>query len=406
MLTTLLRPLAVSLSLLALPAAASGPRIASVSDGSGGGGVLAAGGAALVDQPDDGTGHGLASQSFIDLPDYSTYFFDDFVVPTARTWDIASFHADGAYESGAVVPDSYAFEIHADAGGVPACASALFAITVFPGDPGLVDSLGVFDYCPGGTLVTLGPGRYWLSVSVAMDYEFRGQWFWSSHSIPHASGGSAVADNPGGAFGIPPCAPIAAFDYDVAFALGGLDRPTDEKACRAGNVNAGAGAVANVLAVGGSSGDAICREVVVTAGVPVTVSIALPPAGGSGNFVLWTLDGEPSAATVTPIRYRPQSGSVHELGLGCLCLPANNGVTPGSCACPITFPTGRVSRAVGAGVADLYCLEPRSPLPKAPTSFQQTFPTGTFTLGGLVADPGSASTKPISIANWIVIRSN
>ena len=33
------------------------------------------------------------------------------------------------------------------------------------------------------------------------------------------------------------------------------------------------------------------------------------------------------------------------------------------------------------------------------------FPHGTFTLGGLVADPASAAAKPVSIMNWVIVTS-
>jgi hypothetical protein len=372
--------------------------------GGGGGAELAAG--ALVTQSSDATENGLTSQTFTDLPAFSTYLGDDFEVPSGRVWDIRSFHADGAYDSGIIVPDSYTFEILADVAGEPSCGSPVYSVTVNPGDTGVADADGVIDYCPGGVLTSLTAGRYWVSVSVTMDYEFRGQWFWSSHAIPHANGSAAVADNPGGGFGLPPCAPPPGFDYDLAFVLGGDETTLDEKACRAGNVNSGVGAIVNVLTVNGSIGDPSCREVVVAAGVPVTIALASAPAGGNGHYVLWTRDGEPSGATLTPIRYKPQSGVIHELGMGCLCLPANNSVVAESCACSVTFPIGRASQSFGAGTAATYCVNVRPGFPKAPTSFQQTFPAGTFTLGGLIVDSGSASTKPISIMNWIIVRSN
>lgn len=370
----------------------------------GGSAALSAG--ALASQASDGSGNGLTSETFTDMSSFSTYLHDDFVVPVGRTWDVRSFHAEGAYDSGIVVPDSYTFEILPDVSGEPACGSPVYTVTVNPGDTGLSDALGILDYCPGGVLTSLSPGRYWVSVSVTMDFATRGQWFWLSHDVPHSVGFAAVADNPGGGFGIPACSPPPGFDYDLAFEIGGDDTTPDEKACRAGNVNAGVGPIANVLTLNGSTGDPACREVIVTAGVPVTIAISAAPAGGNGHYVLWTKDGEPSGATVTPLRYKPQSGIIHELGMGCMCLPGNNSVVPGSCPCSITFPTGRASRNFGPGTAATFCVNASPGFPRVPTSFQQTFPAGTFTLGGLIVDLGSANTKPISIMNWIIVRSN
>src|SRR5262249_53055533 len=56
--------------------------------------------------------------------------------------------------------------------------------------------------------------------------------------------------------------------------------------CRAGNVNTGVGAAADVLTVRGSAGDPVYRIVEVGAGSPVTIAIAKPPAGGNGQYAL------------------------------------------------------------------------------------------------------------------------
>jgi len=388
-------------------AATSRPRftLGRAPDGPGGGFATLAS-AALANQTPNPLGDGLASQSFPDAPDFSGAMHDDFEVPAGDTWDIESFHVDGAYDVGVVVPDSYALEIFPDDSGAPACGSPIYSVILTPGAAGLADALGVFDYCPGGVLTTLTPGRYWIAVSVTMDFATRGQWFWATHATPHVVGLAGVFDNPGGGFGFPPCAPPPGEDHDLAFEIGGVAVPADLKACRAGNVNTGVGAAADVLTVDGSSGDPECREVGVTAGVPVTIAIVAPPAGGSGHYALWISDGEPSAETLTMILYEPQSGVIHDLGLGCVCLPANNTVVPGACPCPVSFPQGRTSRRLGAQTATNVCLNRRPGFPRYPTSFQQTFPAGTFTLGGLILDAGSQNTKPISLMNWVIVRSN
>jgi hypothetical protein len=177
----------------------------------------------------------------------------------------------------------------------------------------------------------------------------------------------------------------------------------EEVSCRAGNVNAAFGPPADVLFVDGSSGDPTFRIVNVTAGVPVTVSIATPPSGGNGHYALWTMDGEPDASTPTDIQLKSSSGRTIELGRGCMCLPINNTVTPGVCPCPLAFPTGRTSRALSAAKAAAVCVNRMPGFPKYPTSFTQTFPAGTYTFGGVIVDSGSASTKPISLMNWIVV---
>jgi hypothetical protein len=192
-----------------------------------------------------------------------------------------------------------------------------------------------------------------------------------------------------------------------AFELG----PECAKDVLAGNVNTGAGRpVANVLTVNGGGGDPACRRVIVASGVPAMIAIARPPAAdptGKGHHAVWIYDDVPTNTTVTPLRYRPNSGVIHELGMGCRCLPVNNSVVPqsDSCDCPITFARGFTSRALSAGSAARFCLNVQPRIPRYPTAFPVTFPVGTFTIGGLIVDSNSASTTPISIMNWVIVDS-
>jgi hypothetical protein len=363
--------------------------------------------ACLVVQAPDGTGNGLVSDTFTDFPTYTAFTFDDFTVPSGFAWDVSGFHADGMYDSGIVIPDSYTFEIYPDSAGHPACGTPVYTVTVAPGAPGLTDSVGVLDYSPGGTLTTILAGKYWASVSVTLDYDTRGQWFWASSSNPHTRGLAANFDNPGGAFAQPPCSKPTAFDFDMAFCVSGTQVPVgDETTCRVGNVNTGVGAPADVLLVNGSAGSPTFRVVNVIAGVAATVALIAPPAGGAGHYVLWTLDGAPTAGTLTEIRYKPGSGVVYDLGLGCKCLPINNTVVPASCPCPLTFPTGRTSRGLSAAKATPVCVNSKPGFPRYPTSFTQTFPAGTFTIGGVITDSGSPNLKPLSIMNWVIVVSS
>jgi len=357
----------------------------------------------LVTQGPDGTGFAQASQNFTDVFDFSCTSYDDFTVPAGKTWDVHGFHADGFYTLGIVIPDSYTFEIYPDVGGAPGCGVPTYSTTVLPGAVGLADAGGRIDYCPGGTLVTLAAGPHWIAVTVTMDLAGRGQWFWNSHAVPHANGASASFDNPGGGFAVPPCSPIA--DCDLAFCVYGTEMDVVDCTCRAGNVNAAPGPIADVLRVNGLVGDPVCREMTVMGGVPNTVSISTPPAGGNGHYAFWFYDGVPGPADAMMLQYKPSSGVIHNLGIGCRCLPVNNSVTPGSCPCPITFPRGRTSRGLGPATAARFCLNASPGFPRYPTSFSLTFPSGfSFTLGGLVVDFGSANTKPISISNWIIVH--
>jgi len=170
----------------------------------------------------------------------------------------------------------------------------------------------------------------------------------------------------------------------------------------AGNVNTGDGSPpADVLLVNGSRGDD-CRRVVVTAGVPADVSI-LPAPDGNGGYAVWLSDFDRYAGW--PLQYRKGGGTTYDLGMGVMPLPVNNSVSPGSVPCPLEFPRGFTSQALGAGAAARFCLNPRPGHPRAPVTFPTVFPRGNFILGGLVRDRNSRNSPAldVSIANWVLV---
>ncbi len=68
---------------------------------------------------------------------------------------------------------------------------------------------------------------------------------------------------------------------------------------RRGNVNAGAGPIANVLFVNGSAGSGRRRRVIVAQGAPLEIAVEAPPSnpGGPESFVLWDWTQTPRAGT-------------------------------------------------------------------------------------------------------------
>jgi hypothetical protein len=178
----------------------------------------------------------------------------------------------------------------------------------------------------------------------------------------------------------------------------------NETSCRAGNVGTGGGAAAtDVLFVNGDAGRGGCRRVIVGAFDDVTISIA--PSGGLRHFALWTLDGAPRPGDAAPVEFRAGDGTVVSLGTGCLALPTGNLVTPGSVPCPLGVPRGVTSRRLGSGTAATLCLDGRNPLARAPVSFTARFPSGNWTLGGVIADAASAAARPVSLMNWVIVTS-
>ncbi len=188
----------------------------------------------------------------------------------------------------------------------------------------------------------------------------------------------------------------AAFVYDVPSLL-------------AGNVNTGSGgSPIDVLFVNGSAGGAT-REVGVVANAVSRLDILHPPSlpPGRAHYGVWILDGVPSACDATEIRFLDKFGVTVTLGLGARCLPINNSVSADACPCPMTFPAGFTSMSFGSQTARRFCLNARPGHDLAPEHFFVRFPTGDFTIGGVVLDrnaPASPETN-IAVANWIIVRS-
>ena len=108
----------------------------------------------------------------------------------------------------------------------------------------------------------------------------------------------------------------------------------------------------------------------------------------------------------TELHLLDRGGVLFDLGIGCRALPVNNSEYPGSVPCPITFPTGLTSKSLGSAAAATLCLNKKPGFPRSPTTFLVVFPSGDYTLGGLVQDENSPNSpdKNIAIANWIVIH--
>ncbi|MBI1850027.1 MAG: hypothetical protein HYR85_06755 [Planctomycetes bacterium] len=176
-----------------------------------------------------------------------------------------------------------------------------------------------------------------------------------------------------------------------------------EVTCRAGNVDTGNGnPPAIVLTVNGSSGDPLTREMTLTQG-PANVHFALPPAGGNGLWAGWIFNGLPTASTIQNAFIFNGAGGVESIGTACFCLPSNNSVSPGACPCPLAFPVGFTSKALGAGAAANVCVH-RSPAdPRAPATITVNLPPGDYSICGILFDPNSSSPGPrkVSLTNLV-----
>jgi hypothetical protein len=363
--------------------------------------------------------YGLVSQNFTDYPSVTSCSYDDFTVPDGETWCKEGMGVEGFYnyisngETTGCVRD-YNFKVVGDLAGVPDCGNNVCSFTGPPGvgieTPNVFgQSGGRFDYCPGGFVAMLTPGTYWASGFVTMPFAtptFCGQWYFVTSAQPHRLGGNAYLDNPGGGFGVPPCVnwTFLGQDGDLTFCIYGTvnwtDCPCD---VRAGNTDTGNGnPPADTLSIDGSVGNA-CRELGVSAGSATTIAVGnAPTVGGKGHYGFWILDGV--ALNCCPTDLCGGKGSFF-LGIAADCLPVNNTCVPLSVPCPVTFPTGRTSKSLGAGKAATVCLNKKPGFAKSPTTFSQVFPSGLFTVQGLVQDGNSINSpaKNVGISNAIAV---
>ncbi|MBI1852200.1 MAG: DUF1929 domain-containing protein [Planctomycetes bacterium] len=181
-----------------------------------------------------------------------------------------------------------------------------------------------------------------------------------------------------------------------------VDAP--EFAARRGNVNRGASSTpANVISINGQTGDSVAHVVRIAPG-PATLSVALPPGGGRGQWALWIGDGEATSGSVANAFLRSNRGP-EPLGLATFCLPVSNSVSPGACPCPPTFSTGFTSERLGVHGAANLCLRAQSPRGPAPASFTVDFPPGTYTVQGVIVDPRSPNApRTVSLTNALTVE--
>lgn len=156
--------------------------------------------------------------------------------------------------------------------------------------------------------------------------------------------------------------------------------------CAAGTVNAGAGSIADVLYVNDSAGGQ-SRRFLLRPEDPFLISLGAPPlATRPSPFALYAWAGVPPFDAAGPLPFG--------IGSACWPMPLGGGAPqPGA----IWNNTGRSA----LGVATL----PSSPAP----SLVLSRPAGlgrraTFSLQGLIADPGSAGSVRASVTNAIVVE--
>ncbi len=147
--------------------------------------------AVLYEQMTLGSG-GYASQDFEAAYNaYDCEGTDDFIVPANTSWTIQTITAPGSGSTTAALANVV---IYADCGGMPV-STPLISHLALPA----TNSSGTFTInIPQGG-ITLGPGRYWLTIQDAAPFVTYGQWWWYRSAGNYGYG--AYWRNPGNGFG-------------------------------------------------------------------------------------------------------------------------------------------------------------------------------------------------------------
>lgn len=170
--------------------------------------------------------------------------------------------------------------------------------------------------------------------------------------------------------------------------------PTDP--CLAGSVNAGgAGGVADVLFVNGSSGAPVSREVIVPLFAPISLELRAAPGGSrAGRYGLWAWRGAPA----NPVTLSYQGRTV-----GCLANPTpfHAGLSPQPLRCLLG---SGVPRAFCGSAVEYEGIAAPSAVPWLATDPAGFGSPGTVTIQGVIEDRGAAGGPWFSVTNGVVIR--
>jgi len=154
-------------------------------------------------------------------------------------------------------------------------------------------------------------------------------------------------------------------------------------ASRFGSVNGALGGREPVLKINGSAGD-VWRRVYLDLASPMTVSLDAPSAlAGPAHYAMYVQFGEPGA---NEVQVQPSN-----IGTSCMIMPILSG--------PPSWPQMTLANTLGAPALGAAVLN----LPQAPVSVTTNLIPGTFTLQGLIFDPGSAGPN-VSVTNAVVIN--
>jgi hypothetical protein len=146
----------------------------------------------LYDQYNNAGTIATLSTEFLDIPDWTAFTADDFVVPGGEVWQITEVDAQGIFSQGNGPADSFNVFFYRNNGlGLP--GTQVYSAT------GLAYT-GTTDFViPLTVPATLSPGAYWVSVQAHMNIDPNGDWLWTDRAVQ--SNNAAAWQEPGGASG-------------------------------------------------------------------------------------------------------------------------------------------------------------------------------------------------------------
>jgi hypothetical protein len=165
----------------------------------------------IVNQPNNAAPGDILSQTFTDMPSFSTHSFDDF--STTQSFTNLALNIFGTELGNPAANLSVVGEIW---NGLPGTGSLVLTSTSgTESGANLSISFGA---------QTLSAGNYWISAYVVRPISSGGQWFWNESSP--VTGSQAFVYNPGGSFGhgTAPVGLSPAYQpapHDLAFTLSG-----------------------------------------------------------------------------------------------------------------------------------------------------------------------------------------
>ena len=159
--------------------------------------------------------------------------------------------------------------------------------------------------------------------------------------------------------------------------------------CGAGNVNAANGLETNVLFINGVMGG-VDRTVEATSEQIISLTVLRPVAGGNGKFAIHANEGDAIAGALTALPF--------DIGTTCYPFLLSDAASP-------VIVANNLGRTGQIGESQYFGTPSPDPERASTTIAYPNLPVGTIlTFQGVVVDPGSVSSKGVSVTNAVTLQ--